>query len=230
MVAIIPGRMSSARLPGKILRPVGGRPMIEWTLRTCQSVGGMDEVVVATSTDESDDPVADWCETAGVPCSRGDLADVYGRIAKTCREHPSDVFFRVNADSPLVNRHLFDEALAWHRAEELDLVTNIMPRTFPPGVSIEAIRTATYLGIGWDLDAEDREHVTRRFYQHRADYRIRNLESSVDFSGIHLAIDTEVDHRRVEQLLGILGDRPGDVSFSELASAVASLDPGFPDA
>lgn len=224
-IAIIQGRMSSQRLPGKILQQLQGKPVIEWTLRTCQSVPGVDETILATSNDSSDDPVADWADSTGIRCVRGDLDNVIGRFVAACEEVPSDVFFRVNADSPLINRSLFVRALDAHLAEEIDLVTNIMPRTYPPGLSVEALRTESFLQLAQspDLTASDREHVTAYFYRNADRFRIRNLEGDHDISSAHLAIDTPEDFERVQQLLGVLGDDPGGVDLARLPEIVDHL-------
>src|SRR5688500_16406077 len=112
MHAIVQARMSSSRLPGKVLREEGGKQLLGYLLERvgrCSCLGG---VVVATSTEAADDPVARYCAEQGVPCCRGPLEDVAGRFVRVLERYPEEAFVRLTADSPLLDPALVERAAA----------------------------------------------------------------------------------------------------------------------
>jgi spore coat polysaccharide biosynthesis protein SpsF len=190
---IIACRMSSQRLPGKSLAPVAGRPLL-WYVHSRLEPLGL-PVVVATSDDGSDDAIAAYCRDAELPCHRGSLADVAGRLLSAARAHGLESFARINGDSPFVDRELLRTAFAALEAENLDFVTNLVPRTYPYGVAVEVIRTAAYEGILAESDpGADREHATQAVYRRLATMRHRRLvRTAGDLSARSLTIDTAAD-------------------------------------
>jgi len=120
-----------------------------------------------------------------------------------------DYFARLNGDSPFVDHELVDRACDLARRTGVDFVTNVCPRSFPYGVSVELFRTAVYaLGYERMSEPEDFEHVTRYFYRHLADYRYRNIVNETgDLSGIRLTVDTPEDKHRIERLRAAAGDQ-----------------------
>jgi len=183
--------MSSNRLPGKILLPVAGKPMLQYLLERLQYAGWGDQVVVATSNREDDLPVAEFCKRFGARCVRGSLQDVALRFLQVLDRYPAGLFVRLCGDSPLFDPQMIESALGLAAAGEWDLVTNVAPRTFPPGQSVEAVSVAAYReAYSWFRDAEDFEHVTKFFYKHPERFRIRNFEAGRPYPGLHFAIDT----------------------------------------
>lgn len=202
-VAIIVARLSCARLPGKALLDLGGQPLLEYTLERAQRVHRVDEIVLATSDDASDQPLADYAEKAGLPVYRGSLADVAGRVLGAATSAGAGQFLRVNGDSPWIDPGLLDMALDVLESSPVDLATNIFPRTFPAGVSVEAVRTAAFRRACERMTGDsDREHVTRFFYQHPSEFRIHNIESGRDWGSLHLAVDTAEDLALAERVVG----------------------------
>ena len=167
----------------------------------------------------TDDALADFCWRAGIACHRGPLEDVAARVLEVARRQGLDAFVRVCGDSPLLDPRLVDRAVAVFRAGDLDLVTNVLPRTFPPGQSVEVVRSAALAGALARMPAADREHVTRYFYRHRRRYRIRNLRCPVAAGGVSLAVDTASDLDRITALIGALGDDPWQYDLQNLLTA-----------
>lgn len=190
--AIVVARLSSSRLPGKVLMEAGdGRRLIDFTFETLRNVPGLSRLIMATSDAPSDDPLCDYCDSVGVECFRGSLENVAARFGAAMERLGVSAAFRVNGDSPLISRQLFERAMECYRLGELDLVTNIFPRTFPPGVSVELIRTSTFQSLLSRITtAAEQEHVTRYFYQNADEFRIHNLQAAADYSNVHLAVDT----------------------------------------
>src|SRR5215218_7238746 len=111
VVAIIQGRMSSSRLPGKILADIAGQPMLQRVFRRTARAATVTETIFATTTDPSDDPVADYCDFSGIAFTRGSLYDVLDRYYQTAQRAKADVVVRVTADCPLIDPALIDEAV-----------------------------------------------------------------------------------------------------------------------
>ena len=136
--------MSSKRFLGKVLHNVEGKPMLAYVLERLQRCRPLDGIVVATSTDDSDTPVADFCHECGVDCYRGPLQDVAGRFKEVLDEYRFDGFVRVCGDSPLIDQRLIDKGIRIFRRSGFDIVTNVSPKTFPKGQSVEVLSTDTF--------------------------------------------------------------------------------------
>lgn len=198
-LTFIQARFSSARFPGKVLAPFRGLTVLGHVIERCAAVAGPERVVVATSREASDDAVAAHAAERGAAVFRGPLDDVFGRLRACLLAHPAEWFFRVSADSPLVDPELLKAMLPLARPG-VDVVTNVFPRSFPKGQSGELLRAATYLAVDQDsLTAGHREHVTTAFYDHPERYRIVNLESGrPEWPGEPLVVDTREDLARLE--------------------------------
>lgn len=187
-------RMSSSRIPGKTLTRAAGKPLIQYIVDRLQHVELDLKLAVATSTDSSDDPIADFACKARLPLVRGSLKDVAGRFLHAIELLNCVAVFRVNGDSPFVPSHLFSVAAQIMQRTGCDLVTNIFPRRFPPGMSLELIRAETYRRVYQEITAdEDREHVTRYLYRNANHFKLHNLSSEADYSAYRFAVDTPHD-------------------------------------
>lgn len=215
--AIVQARMSSARLPGKVVRPLAGRPALEWLLERLAHAAQLDAVVVATSTEPGDDPIAELCAPLGAACHRGPLHDVAGRLLAAAEARGLDALVRVNGDSPLLDPRLVDRGVALFREGGSDVVTNVHPRSFPHGQSVEVITTAVLrAALALAHAPEDREHVTTALYREGAGVRIRNFDAGGAFNHLHMTLDTEDDARMLDAMLAAM-DRPHwDYGWAEL--------------
>jgi spore coat polysaccharide biosynthesis protein SpsF (cytidylyltransferase family) len=204
--AVVHARMSSRRLPGKVLAPLAGRPALQWVLERLEHARELDAIVLATSEDPSDDPVAAFAGERGTPCHRGSLDDVAERVAGAARGHGLDAIVRVNGDSPLLDQELVDRGVEIMRASEPDLVTNVRPRTFPPGQSVEVVSVdALERAHAAGSSAEEREHVTGPLYA--GGFSVVRFETDPARTEPPYTLDTPEDHARLEAIL--LGmDRP----------------------
>ena len=207
VAVVIQARMSSERFPGKVLAPLAGTPLLGHLLDRLSRY----RVVVATSTEQSDDPIANFCTERGAECFRGPLEDVAARIAGVVAATGVDAFVRVSADSPLLDPALVDRGVGLFSERAPDLATNVFPRTFPKGQSVEVVNARTFLAVEPELtDAADREHVTTFFYARPERFRIENFSADEDLSGVNLAVDTPEDLARLDALVrgGSIGGRP----------------------
>ena len=141
VVAIIQGRMSSSRLPGKILADIAGQPMLTRVYARTSRAQTLDEVIFATTTDASDDPVAEYCDFSGIPFTRGSLFDVLDRYYQTALQAKADVIVRITADCPMIAPALIDDVVNTLLEDEYDFVCNRLPppwtRTYPIGLDVE---------------------------------------------------------------------------------------------
>lgn len=221
MVAIIVCRMDSARLPGKPLRQVAGRPLLEYVLARCRQVEQLaDRIVVATSNRPVDDPLATYALRQGLSVFRGAALDVAGRVLACARQHSADWFFRINGDSPFVDPSLLRRACQMAVDEPLDFITNLQPRTFPYGVAVEAVRTDAFERAYAEMDQPEHfEHVTRYLYEHLDDFRWRNLTNSdSDPHAVKLTVDTPEDLHWFREVIRRYGSRWAELSFQEMVA------------
>ncbi|MEJ7786236.1 MAG: NTP transferase domain-containing protein, partial [Solirubrobacteraceae bacterium] len=164
--AVVHARMGSSRLPGKVLGDLAGRPALSWLLERLEHAQQLDVVVVATSDESADDPLEDYCVRGGHALHRGPLDDVASRVLGAAEAHHLDAVARVNGDSPMLDQRLVDQGVELLRASGADLVSNVRPRSFPPGQSVEVLcTTALRLAVERMIKAEDREHVTAWLYR-----------------------------------------------------------------
>ncbi len=206
--AIIQARMTSRRLPGKVLAEVHGRPMLQYLLERVERCTELDGVVVATSTDPSDDPIESFCAERGVDCFRGSLDNVAERFREAAQRQGLDAFVRLCADSPLLDPSLIDQAVATYRSGGADLVSTVLARSFPPGQSVEVVSASVFAAaIGQMNRADDLEHVTSYFYTHAGEYRIKTIRGGHNGGDVDFAIDTPRDLERFRALVAAM-DRP----------------------
>ena len=205
--AIILARMSSSRLPGKSLTLINGKELIRYVVETLQHTNVVSDVCIATSDVDSDSAIEDFARTFGVECYRGNLENVAERFVNAAGRYNAPGAYRVNGDSPLISRQLFERASKSFDKNGVDLVTNVFPRTYPPGVSVELVRLSAMQDALMKMTQENQEHVTQYIYQNDGDFRIENLHGENDFSNCHFAIDTAHDMAVFEEITRLM-DRP----------------------
>lgn len=202
MLAIIQARMSSQRLPGKVLREMAGKPMLYWVCERLRQTSLLSDVVVATSEEASDDPLCDYCSTNSIPYYRGSLDNVAIRFLECARREHAKVFVRVNGDSPLIDPLLIDHGVALQISTGCDLASNVVRRSYPKGQSVEVIRTsALEEACERMVDAQDNEHVTRYFYAHPELFKIESFSSGKAMGDVQLSVDTSEDFLAAETIL-----------------------------
>lgn len=200
--AIIQARMNSQRLPGKVLRNIAGKPLLQYLLERTERCDGLDAVVVATSEEASDQPIVDFCRDFGAACMRGPLFDVAGRFKQVLDKCRFSAFVRVSADSPLLDQRLIDKAVKIFRQGDFEIVTNVLKRTYPTGQSVEVLNASTFMdGYKQMQNSEDREHLTKFFYKNYKNFRIFNFVSERDYSKQRLSVDTSKDLEIISSII-----------------------------
>tara|TARA_B100001057_G_scaffold220956_1_gene221328 strand:- start:597 stop:1289 length:693 start_codon:yes stop_codon:yes gene_type:complete len=202
-------RLNSTRLPGKALKKIAGITLVDRVLDKLEGVKGISRTIVATTESYLDDPLVAHLKTRGTDVFRGSIDDVALRAVCCARDYKLDYFVRVSGDSPFIDSNLINKALLEYQNGCFDLVTNIFPRSFPNGASVEVIGTSSMQKLlSLTQDPYDREHVTPYFYKNAGNFRIKNLSSgNKKYQGVNLAIDTPEDLRRVTWMLETYGER-----------------------
>lgn len=199
--AILQARMSSRRLPGKVLAEVEGRPMIIQHIDRIKRSRRIDNLTVATSTNPSDDPLCDVLRQEGVDFYRGSLDNVAERFADIItRDCPTHVV-RLTADCPLADWRVIDLVVESHLSGGVDYTSNSLVRTFPKGLDVEIFRSDVFQRLcGTGLDAEESEHVTLGFYRRVGAFTINNVANSLDEGHLRWTVDYPSDLEFVREV------------------------------
>lgn len=199
-VAIVQARMSSSRLPGKVLRPLGGVPAIDRLLDRLTRATRVDEIIVATSDHASDEPLVQHLQLRGTRVIRGPLDDVLARYAKAAREARADTIIRITGDCPLNDPEILDAVVALYQEGAVDYASNVDPASFPDGMDVEVFSMSALDRA--DRQAKDpaqREHVTQ-FIRNDPAVRRANYANTKDQSHIRLTLDDPADYTLLDQL------------------------------
>jgi len=209
VLAILQARMSSRRLPGKVLAPVFDMPMIQRQIERIRHSKELDKLVVATSTERDDDAIAALCEAIGQPCFRGPLDDVLGRFVGALDSHgPADHVVRLTADCPLIDWTIIDRCVREHIAAGSDYTSNAIVRTFPDGLDVEVIRSEALREANAEArDPESREHVTPFIHSKPDRFQIIHVTQPDDLAALRWTVDTPDDLNFVRAVYASLYER-----------------------
>jgi spore coat polysaccharide biosynthesis protein SpsF len=195
ILTIIQARMTSSRLPGKVMRPILGEPMMGRQIERLRRSHRLGELVVATSTDPTDDVITAYCATLGVLTHRGSLQDVLGRYAGALAAlGPADHVVRLTADCPLADWRVIDDCIDLHLQSGADYTSNSVDRWFPRGLDVEVFRADLLPVIDRDAaDPYEREHVTPFFYRHPERFVLKQLTQPAYQGNLRWTVDTPED-------------------------------------
>lgn len=224
-LAILQARMSSSRLPGKVLADVAGAPMILRQIERVRRAGQVSRLIVATSVRADDDPLAETLIGAGVEVVRGDLDDVLSRfILALDAAGDQRVAARLTADCPLVDPTVIDATIRRFRDSGADYVTSGGDtRTFPKGLDVEVFRTdALRQAHAETRDPYDREHVTPFIYRHPERYRLAALTQDRNEAEVRWTVDRPDDLEFVRAVYDALYATRPDFSSDDVRAFVAS--------
>lgn len=209
VVAVVQARAGSTRLPGKVLLPLGGRPVLDWVVRAARAAAGVDEVVVATSRTAGDDAVADLAQRLGVRVVRGSEDDVLSRFVTARDRTGADAVVRLTADCPLLDPALISSVVgAWRAEPGLDYVATTLLRTLPRGLDVELASSGALDAVDSVARGHHRVHVTSALYAQPGQFRTLGLVVAPDAHDLRVTLDTVDDARLLEAVVSELGDRP----------------------
>ena len=204
---IVQARMTSERLPGKVLKEVLGKPLIEYEIERLKRVPGVDEIIVATTTNATDDPVVAVCKRLSVASFRGSEHDVLSRYHGAAKAHKADIVIRVCADCPIIDPEIIAKTLNFYleHQNEYDHVSNTMIRHFPRGLDCEIFSFKVLdEAFAEARHPYEREHVTPFIHDQPARYRMGGVTLEEDLSGHRWTVDTIEDFELIQEILTAL--------------------------
>ncbi|RMF04626.1 MAG: hypothetical protein D6772_00310 [Bacteroidetes bacterium] len=202
--AVILSRYNSRRLPGKALLEIEGKTILQYIVERVGQVFKPEQLVVATSTETTDDPIATYCQVNGIQCYRGDLDNVSRRFYEAARHYGWDVATRINGDNVFVDTELLRSMLNQMQTYHYNFLSNVKGRSYPKGMSIEMVDLNHYAQLLPTIEANPDyiEHVTLALYERQSDnYHFVYNEVLPEAAGIQLALDTPEDFARTEALI-----------------------------
>ena len=206
-VAVVQARLGSTRLPGKVLLPLAGQPLLSRVMSRAARASSVDDVVVATTTLASDDRIVDLAEREGWPVVRGSETDLLERYVQAARSHRADRVVRITSDCPLIDPGLIDDVAAALEREAGDYASNTLePRTYPRGLDVEVVtRDALEVADREDVDAASREHATPFIRRDPKRFRLVRVAGVRDESAHRWTVDTPADYELVRRVYETLG-------------------------
>jgi len=217
---VIQVRMTSTRLPGKVLNHIyQGRPMLELELERLHRLKEVpnDKIIVATTTNHTDDPVIELCTKLGVPTYRGSETDVLLRYYEAAKKFNLDHIVRITGDCPFIDPVVSDEVIKTYMNSNVDYVSNLHPRTHPLGLATEIFSFSALEKSNEEAkDMRLREHVT--IYIREGDFTKLNVLADNDYSQYRLTVDTKEDAHLTKLLYKSLYPKNNQFSFLDIVT------------
>lgn len=211
IVATIEARMTSSRLPGKVLLPAAGQPMLWHLVQRLRSVPSLAEIVIATTVNATDDPIVDFAERNGVAVYRGSEADVLARVVGAGEAAQADVLVEITGDCPVIDPDLVEQTIRTFLAQDSDYVSNSIVRSYPDGMDTQVMKfRALQRAAELTSDPLDREHVSRFIYQHPEMFSLGHVVAppSLTWPELGLTLDEPKDYELLKALIEGFPDNP----------------------
>jgi spore coat polysaccharide biosynthesis protein SpsF len=206
-VAIVEARMTSSRLPGKILLPILGKPMLELLIERLQMAKLLDQIVVATTQNPTDDVVEHLTHSINVGCFRGSENDVLDRVLRAAHANEADVIVEITGDCPLIDPTVLDQVIRIYQIKNVDYVSNVLQKTFPHGMETQVFSTAVLEKVAQlTQDPIDHEHVSLYIYEHPEIFSLFNVSSDLPekYWDLRLTVDTPEDFQLIKEIYKLL--------------------------
>ena len=217
IVATIEARMTSTRLPGKVLKPILGRPALELLIERLQHVSLINEIVVATTTNKTDDPIINVCNNLNITCFRGSEEDVLKRVLDAAKSVSADLIVEITGDCPLLDPYTVEKCIKIFLEGDHDYVSNTIERSYPDGLDVQVFPVSVLEEVdSLTDDPVDHEHVSLYIYRHPERYRLANLKASGDlfWPELGITLDTKEDYELISDIFREL--YPKNPRFSAL--------------
>lgn len=198
---VIQARMGSTRLPGKVMKDLSGNPVLWHVIDRCKRARLIEKIIMATTTNPEDDPLATYAESIGCPVFRGSSDDVLKRYCDAIDTFNGDPVVRITSDCPLIDPEIIDLVVAG--LEKYDYVTNVFERTFPRGLDVEVFTSsALHIAAQEATSQYDREHVTPYIREHPDRFSSKNIAMPVAYhaANCRLTLDTIEDYQFLNEI------------------------------
>jgi len=211
--------MGSTRLPGKVLKPIAGRPMFSYQIERLRLVKRAQLMIVATTRNKEDDSIVEFCGREQVPFTRGSEFDVLSRYYEAAVTFNATTVVRITSDCPLLDPELVDAAIEQFQSAGCDYLSNMIEPTWPYGMAVEVMSTAALAEAHHNaVDGQEREHVTPYIYWRPEKFRIRSMTRSQDLSGYRLTVDTREDLDLVSLIIEALHARQPQFNLEDVVA------------
>ncbi len=198
---LIQARYNSKRLPGKVCLKILDKELLLHVYNNCKK-SCLKRIYVITSKNKSDKPIIDLCKKNKIKYFKGSLTNVYLRYLQAIKKFKLDGFVRITGDSPLINYKIIDKAIKKFSKKKPDIITNVLPRSFPIGQSVEVIDSKIFINNYKNiLKKDEKEHITKYFYKNKKDFKIINLKNKRNESKKNLSINTKKDFFKIENII-----------------------------
>jgi spore coat polysaccharide biosynthesis protein SpsF len=207
VATIIQARMGSTRLPGKVLKKVLGKTLLEYQIERVKRAKTIDEIIIATTTKENDDPIAQICQQLSIPYYRGSEEDVLSRYYEAATKFNVDVVVRLTSDCPIIDPNIIDKVVEHYleNKDRYDYVSNTLTRKYPRGLDTEVMSYEVLKRVHEEAkELVYREHVTAYIYHHPDQFRLCNVSNEKDESKHRWTVDTEEDFILIKNILETL--------------------------
>lgn len=218
-VIIVQARMTSTRLPGKVLKPVLGKPLLSYQIERLRNVKLADELVIATTINETDQPIIDLCTSLSVPYFRGSEEDVLARYYGAAKAYKADTVVRVTSDCPVIDPMVIDKVIHYYNQHQplYDYVSNTLNRSFPRGMDTEVFSANILKEIFFEATApSDREHVTPFIYKNPERYKLANVSYNSDESRHRWTVDTMEDYELIKRIIEDLYPQSANYTMDDI--------------
>lgn len=207
VVCIVQARVGSTRLPGKVLKQICGKIVLEHDIDRLKRVKNIDEIVIATTTLEKDNAIVKECERLGVKYFRGSEEDVLSRYYYAAKENNADVVVRITSDCPLIDPEISNDVIKYYlnNKDKYDYVSNTIERTYPRGLDTEVFSfKALEKAFNEAISERYREHVTPYIWDNPKVFRLAQYKNSQDYSDLRWTLDTEEDFELIDKIYNLL--------------------------
>jgi len=219
VAAIIQARLGSTRLPGKILKKVMDKTLLEYQIERIRKAKNIDEIIIATTVKETDDTIIEMCKKLGLSYYRGSEDDVLSRYYEAAVKFEVDVIVRITSDCPIIDPKVIDKVIQTYldHQEYIDYVSNTLIRSYPRGLDTEVFSFKTLERTHkMAVLPSHREHVTAYIYHHPEEFNLENVSDEQDFSHHRWTVDTIEDFRLISNIISHLYIDKKDFSYEDV--------------
>ena len=220
---IVQARMTSARLPGKVMKIVCGKPLLEHFINRLKRVKYADQIVIATTINDIDNQIVDLCKKLDISYYRGSEEDVLGRYYEAAVEYGGDIIIRITSDCPVIDPEVVDSLINFYTSniEKYDYVSNTLKRTYPQGMDSEIISFDILKEAHLNAyDPFDREHVTPFIKSSSPRYSLKNIEYKTNLSHYRLTVDTSEDLELIKKIFKELYFRNPEFKMEDILTVL----------
>lgn len=213
IVAIVQARMTSSRLPGKVMMDLGGKPLLQFMLERVKKSKLIDEIVVAVPDEDASWPIENLCNSLNISISKGSKEDVLSRFAITAKAFKSDIVVRLCSDCPLIDPNLIDMTIEKFLENDLDYINNVEKRTYPDGLDVEVFKAeALYITDKQVVDPKHREHVTtyidgRIEGLNYGNFKCSSVNNDISYGHLMWSVNTQEHLEHIRNLYNALPDK-----------------------